>query len=340
VSGGQLNTASSKYTTIGGGGENQADGVNATVAGGVGNSAPGLSSTVGGGGGFDSSTNTSLGNTARGGASTVGGGQLNTASNIFTTVGGGYANAANGFYATLGGGSQNSATLDYTTVSGGRLNVASGLYATVCGGLGNRASGTVATVAGGQSNFASGSRSWAGGYRAQAMHTGAWVWSDASANVNFPSTAAHQFNVRAAGGVRIFTNAAATVGVRLLPNDTGWDAVSAREAKEEFQEVDKQAVLTKVEQLPITTWQLKGEGKKVRHLGPVAQDFHAAFQVGSDNQHINSVDADGVALVAIQALAERNAALEKRNAVLEQQIGELQTQLKAFLKRVEQLEKP
>jgi trimeric autotransporter adhesin len=32
----------------------------------------------------------------------------------------------------------------------------------------------------------------------------------------------------------------------------------------------------------------------------MAQDFHAAFQVGDDDKHITTVDADGVALAAIQ----------------------------------------
>lgn len=36
--------------------------------------------------------------------------------------------------------------------------------------------------------------------------------------------------------------AAATVGWRLLPNDTEWDILKARELKEELQPVDKQAV--------------------------------------------------------------------------------------------------
>jgi hypothetical protein len=34
----------------------------------------------------------------------------------------------------------------------------------------------------------------------------------------------------------------------------------------------------------------------------MAQDFHAAFQVGDDDKHIATVDADGVALAAIQGL--------------------------------------
>jgi hypothetical protein len=57
----------------------------------------------------------------------------------------------------------------------------------------------------------------------------------------------------------------------------------------------------------------------------MAQDFYAAFGVGEDDRHISTVDADGVALAAIQGLyqlmQEQNAqivALEARVAALEQ----------------------
>jgi beta-xylosidase len=58
----------------------------------------------------------------------------------------------------------------------------------------------------------------------------------------------------------------------------------------------------------------------VRHLGPVAQDFHAAFGLGSDDRHIATVDADGVALAAIQGL---NRKVEAENTALKQEIAEL-----------------
>ena len=42
-----------------------------------------------------------------------------------------------------------------------------------------------------------------------------------------------------------------------------------------------------------------------RHIGPVAQDFHAAFGLGTHETAIATVDADGVALAAIQGLNEK-----------------------------------
>jgi hypothetical protein len=83
-------------------------------------------------------------------------------------------------------------------------------------------------------------------------------------------------------------------------------------------------VLAKVASLEITTWNYISQGPTVRHMGPMAQDFHATFGVGDDPTHINVVDAIGVALAAIQGLHQivqeqdaRLVALEARLAALE-----------------------
>jgi hypothetical protein len=63
----------------------------------------------------------------------------------------------------------------------------------------------------------------------------------------------------------------------------------------------------------------------------MAQDFHAAFQVGEDDTHINTVDADGVALAVIQGLyrvlQEKDGAialLKQQNATLEARVAALE----------------
>ena len=188
----------------------------------------------------------------------------------------------------------------------------------VGGGVANFALGFAAAIPGGYNNRAGGNFSFAGGRQAQARHTGSFVWADANITA-FPSTNLNQFNVRASGGTRIFSNAAATVGVRLAPGSNAWSIASDRTLKKDFQPVDKQEVLVNVRQLTIQNWKLKDEAGNVRHIGPVAQDFHAAFQLGGDERFIHTGDAVGVSLVAIQALAERNQALE-------QQVEELQRQ--------------
>jgi hypothetical protein len=80
--------------------------------------------------------------------------------------------------------------------------------------------------------------------------------------------------------------------------------VSDRNAKEHFTPVDVRAVLEAVASLPITTWNYKTQDDAVRHMGPMAQDFHAAFGLGVSDRLIDTIDPDGVALAAIQGLHE------------------------------------
>ena len=61
----------------------------------------------------------------------------------------------------------------------------------------------------------------------------------------------------------------------------------------------------------------------MRHLGPVSEDFHRAFGLGANSRTIGTVDADGVALAAIQGLYRENVALKARLARLEREVARL-----------------
>lgn len=105
---------------------------------------------------------------------------------------------------------------------------------------------------------------------------------------------------------------------------------SDRAIKDEFGSIDSSDVLEKVAAMPLQTWHYKTEESGVRHLGPVAQDFYSAFGLGLDDKHIATVDADGVALAAIQGLNRKlNDELARRDAE--------NTALKQRLERIEQL---
>jgi hypothetical protein len=97
---------------------------------------------------------------------------------------------------------------------------------------------------------------------------------------------------------------------------------SDRALKEEFAPVDCTAILDRVTQLPIETWRYVGQAP--RHIGPMAQDFAAAFHVGPDDRHIDLLDASGVALAAIQALARRVQVQDAELAALRTKVAELQ----------------
>ncbi|MDP9225986.1 MAG: tail fiber domain-containing protein [Actinomycetota bacterium] len=81
------------------------------------------------------------------------------------------------------------------------------------------------------------------------------------------------------------------------------------------------AVLEELARLPISTWRYMWDAPDVRHLGPMAQDFAAAFGLGEDERLIDTIDADGVNMAATQALYNRVRALEARLAKLEARPG-------------------
>jgi len=110
-----------------------------------------------------------------------------------------------------------------------------------------------------------------------------------------------------------------------------WTNSSDREKKENFSPVNPQVVLEEIASLPITRWNYK-ENPGVEHIGPVAQDFYAAFGLGSDERAIGTVDADGVALAAIQGLYEIAQEQEAQIEALQQQNTELETRLLALEK--------
>ncbi len=107
---------------------------------------------------------------------------------------------------------------------------------------------------------------------------------------------------------------------------------SDRASKDDINAVDPLAVLAKVSELPIATWRYKGDG--ATHVGPMAQDFHAAFGLGADDKHIAPGDMAAVALAAVQALNAEVARKDARIQALEAELG----QLKSLEERLAQLE--
>jgi trimeric autotransporter adhesin len=327
VGGGNTNSGSAELATVGGGEFNNASALGAVVGGGSGNAASGTVATIGGG----------FGNAAGSAYATVGGGNSNRATAPYATIAGGGRSVETNFntgnrvtdsHGTVGGGGNNqagdnagsSADRPYATVGGGRDNLATGSYATVNGGYNNRGAGAYATVGGGIANLASGAYSYAAGFRAKATQAGSWVWADASP-FDFSATRPNQFNVRATGGTRIVSavngSGAPAAGVELAPGSGAWSTLSDRAVKADILAVDPRTILARLAAVPITTWRYRTQDASVRHIGPMAQDFYAAFGVGEDARHISTVDADGVALAAIQALTQENAALHARVAALE-----------------------
>jgi len=119
-------------------------------------------------------------------------------------------------------------------------------------------------------------------------------------------------------------------------NAHAFNATSDRNAKEHFGSINAREVLAQLVRMPIQTWNFKEGDSGVPHIGPMAQDFHAAFQVGPDDKHISTVDADGVAFAAIQGL---NEIVQEQNAELAAKAKEIDA-LKNRLDEVEKILKP
>jgi len=296
IAGGYYDTVSGVGAFAGAGGSNVVSGQDAFVGSGNGNTASGEGSFAGAGGTAGGST----GNTASGKDSFVGAGDKNTAAAVESFVG-------------SGGSNDITSSAAYSVLAGGYGNTLSGEYAAVGGGYGNKATGEYATVAGGDGNTATGNFSFAGGYHADAVNNGSFVWSDHMGSTTVKDNAQNQFVVRASGGVFFYSNPTLTSGVSLPSGSGAWANLSDRNAKTNIVPLDDASILSKVAALPVSSWSYKTESG-VRHLGPMAQDFYAAFGVGEDDRHITSIDEDGVALAAIKALETK---LERKDAQIE-----------------------
>jgi hypothetical protein len=318
VAGGSENAASTSFSTIGGGFINLADGAYSTVAGGTQNTAGDEASAVLGG----------SGNWAFGPRSTVGGGLNNQAFGSDATVAGGVANLADGASSFVAG-NRNSASGASSVVAGGGSNEASGIASAVGGGIQNTASGTDSAIPGGFLNVAGGDRSFAAGTQAKATQDGSFVWGDRTFT-DLTAPGANTFTVRATGGIWLGTTSSPSIPAgRFINTSTGgylssagaWTNSSDRALKRDFRPIDRRALLRRLVRIPIESWSYKAEEPRVRHIGPIAQDFYSAFGLGLDDKHIGTIDEGGVALAAIQGLYRQNQALRARVARLERIIA-------------------
>jgi hypothetical protein len=221
------------------------------------------------------------------------------------------------------------------------------------------------TMASGYGSFAAGASTTASGQQAMALGTllnaagpwsvalgtwagttaageGSFVFGDHTLGPTLQSTAPNQFLVRASGGTTFYSNYYLTSGVRLAPNASAWSSLSDVNSKEHFRDLNGEDVLVKIARMPIREWNYKAQDAAIRHVGPTAQDFHAAFGLGEDPLRISTIDADGIALRAVQALEARtreaDETLVRRNASLEVDLAALKAELTSVRDALQRLE--
>jgi hypothetical protein len=354
VGGGQRNAILGEYGTISGGGDNQLVGEFAAIGGGFENYASGLSATVGGGfqnfaaapgatvpGGFNNAATGAQGFAA--GSSNCAGG-----SNSIALGRGARIRPATGVVAgsCAGGDSgdgdgdegsfmfSDSASPVFQSTGPAQFSVRAR------GGVGINTAPPVGSVEltvqtdsddGDYANLWLKQRSNANGILISVGEGGG------SNNAGFfldhysGSAQARRLELASNGSVTIRSNVIqGASGVTMAAGGGSWSSLSDRRLKTAIEAVDPASILDRLLATPISIWSYVAQGTTVRHIGPMAQDFAAAFAVGENDTTIATIDADGVALAAIQGL---NAKLERENATLRRTLDALSARLERLERR-------
>jgi len=159
------------------------------------------------------------------------------------------------------------------------------------------------------------------------------------------------FFARSPGGFRFITSSAtngftpnsnfagSTNGTILPAGASAWQALSDSNAKTDITAVDHCKTLGKLAKLPVTSWHYK-HNPALRHLGPMAQDFRAAFGLGFDDRHVSTLDTDGVALSALKGLIDELQQRRERSAEQSKRLAELEAELRELNEQVESSSPP
>jgi len=284
---------------------------------------------------------------------TIGGGRRNFASGLNSTVSGGSTNSATGVSSIVSGGQLNCAGGDTSWVGGEAAKTR----------VGNGASDGTCAPSSGDSNGDEGSFVWAdqssgvdfvstgpnqfivraaGGVGINTAPAGPLIELTIQALDSNPSVFLRSLSGKSTaistsdsvGTTQIFTDptvgsnrlqvSGGPGGAATLTNGGTWTNASSRSYKENFTAVNGLDVLSRLVALPIMTWDYIGSSEGL-HMGPVAEDFKASFGLAGDGSSISTVDADGIALAAIQGL---NAKLESENAALRARLDALEARSK------------
>lgn len=281
-------------------------------------------------------------------------GENTMASGPFAFAGGSESVASGDYAFAYGRKSQATATGVYpggTSVALGDSCLATATRAVAIGQKSR--SSVTSSVSIGSFNQATGSQSQAFGFRTTASGSsstaignyastngrqGSFVYGDFSTTTNVVPLANNQFVTRAAGGTVFYSNTSASMGITLNAGSGSWSVVSDVGKKENFLPVAYDTMLAKITKLDLYTWNYKNQSKKVRHIGPTAQQFYSLFGYGQNALAIETVDMDGVILTGIQAIAYKLNLVDQLyyTSELNQQIDQ---QTKEFLDLNERLDK-
>jgi hypothetical protein len=372
ISGGTGNTAFGNDAAVGGGNQNYAAGQSSTVAGGMRDSALGEYSVVCGGRENSVDTaygfvGGGYANKAFRHYCVVVGGNQNTVNGHFNSLVGGDKNYCAGDYTgwnSMIGGEYDTCTGHHNVLCGGDENYISSSWNVLCGGAENRIDasqynfiggghentigenagssvilgGSAHALNSGFSTILGGIHDTLGTSAGYSMVFGAGVYLNTGNRVAFfRGSSLGKLGINRddnSGGIsypiHVGTSTSNGNGAYLSAGGT-WTNGSSRSFKENFQPLDGGNLLEKIEQVPVESWNYRDTEE--RHIGPVAEDFVSAFDVGTtlddgsrDNKYLSTMDVAGVALAAVKELMKKNQNLEEQVRLLEARLAELESQ--------------
>jgi hypothetical protein len=139
------------------------------------------------------------------------------------------------------------------------------------------------------------------------------------------------------GNAAFFSGGSAGGGTCVFNGGAGWNCpATANLMKKHAERVEPPGVLRQLAAMPLWYYGMKGaRDPSVRYLGPSAEDFKAAFDLGENGTTINTGNAQGVAFAAIQGLYQELQAKAKEIAVLKAENAALRTEMSARLTALE-----
>jgi hypothetical protein len=331
IGGGADNRATLNYSTIGGGQGNHAEYQWTTVGGGWKNNAWGMYGFVGGG----------WKDTARAEGSAVVGGIHNVVSYNANSsaIGGGEDNLieswdlTEGTHSVIAGGKSNQVSLygNHSCIGAGTSNYINDDHCFIGSGNLNRVLAHHSVVPTGNADTIASSAGYS-----MALGRGVYVSDSFQVHLyddTYPGflrlnrdsrngTSTYPIHVGADG-------ATSTGNGAYLTGGGTWTNGSSRDFKDNFAALDGTRLLSSIWSMPIESWTYRNSTE--RHIGPVAEDFVAAFDVGAvrdsdglrDDHYLAASDVAGVALAGVKELVERNRLLEQRVAELEAMVQRL-----------------
>ncbi len=195
--------------------------------------------------------------------------------------------------------------------------------------IGNNVLSTGATAWGAGKNIEStGNFSTAIGTNASTNgYSGTFVFGDNSTTDTVFNTAAHQFMVRADGGIFFYSSSDLSTGVQVSSGGGSWSMISDRNKKENIVGLNYSAFEQPILQIPVYSWTYKSNN--TIHIGPMAQDFYQSFRIGEMPNYINMIDIDGITFLGIKAV-NQEIDEELNEADVEKLEEEIETEKEEF----------